>query len=151
MELGGSIPFEGVVVGGVKFLMPRWAHLGRQAREAVPRYIPEQRRAPRAAAAMPVLLYGRLGDEPFQEHTETIDVSAHGGLVPISAEVTCAQKLLLTNLQTNEELACRVARVVRTQQGKILAGLEFLQPSPRFWGESLAFHNGEALGRSRSQ
>jgi len=81
----------GVVVGGVKFLLPRWAHLGRQAREAMPRYIPEQRRGPRVAAAMPVLLYGRLGDEPFQEHTETIDVSGHGGLVPISAEVRCAQ------------------------------------------------------------
>jgi len=130
--------------------MPRWAHLGRQAREVIPRYIPEQRRAPRALAAMPVLLYGRLGDEPFQEHAETIDVSASGGLVPISAEVSCAQKLLLTNLQTNEELACRVARLVRTQQGKTLAGLEFLEPAPRFWGESLPSHNSDALARRQS-
>jgi hypothetical protein len=140
----------GVVVGGVKFLMPRWAHLGRQAREAVSHHIPEQRRAPRALAVMPVLLYGRLGDEPFQEQAETIDVSAHGGLVPISAEVTCAQKLLLTNLQTNEEMACRVARLVRTQQGKTLAGLEFLQPAPCFWGESLPSGNGVTFTRRRS-
>jgi hypothetical protein len=140
----------GVVVGGVKFLLPRWAHLGRQARAASHRYVPEQRRGPRLPAAMPVLLYGRLGDEPFQEHTETIDVSRHGGLVPISAEVTCTQKLLLTNLQTNEELACRVARIARTQQGKTLAGLEFLQPAPRFWGENLTYDKSQVLARTQS-
>jgi hypothetical protein len=140
----------GVVVGGLKFLLPRWAHLGRQAREAFPRHIPEQRRGPRVLAAMPVMLYGRMGGEPFQEHTETIDVSGHGGLVPISTEVSCAQKLILTNLQTNEELACRVARVVRTQQGKTLAGLEFLEPSPHFWGENLPSLIGDVLARTHS-
>jgi hypothetical protein len=127
----------GVVVGGTKFLLPRWGHLGLQARNAATRYLPEQRRAHRVPVAMPVLIYGRSANEPFQEQTETIDVSTHGGLMPVTVEVMKSQKLLLTNLLTNEELACRVARVVRTPEGKTLAGLEFLQPSEGFWGEYL--------------
>jgi len=76
-------------------------------------------------------------DEPFQEQTETIDVSALGGLLPITVEVTKSQKLLLTNIETNQDLACRVARLVRTEEGRILAGVEFLQPSEGFWGKYL--------------
>ncbi|MGH9745086.1 MAG: hypothetical protein ACRD59_03105 [Candidatus Acidiferrales bacterium] len=94
----------------------------------------EQRRGRRVQAALHILLYGRLADEPFQERTETIDVSSHGGLFPISAAVVPSQKLIVTNLENDEELACRVTRLVRTEQGRTLAGVEFLQPSLRFWG-----------------
>jgi hypothetical protein len=99
---------------------------------------------------MPVLIYGRSADEPFQEQTETIDVSALGGLMPITVGVMKSQKLLLTNLRTNEELACRVARVVRTRDGKTLAGLEFLQPSEGFWGDYLPATNSGAITPDRS-
>ena len=85
------------------------------------------------SAAIPVLLYGRLGDEPFHENTETIDVCEYGGLVTVSAEITSSQTLLLTNAQTDQDLACRVARLVRTERGQTLAGLEFLRHSPQFW------------------
>jgi hypothetical protein len=98
----------------------------------------EQRRARRVRADMPVLLYGRLADEPFQERTQTIDVSSHGGLFPIAAAVVPSQKLILTNLETNDDLACRVARLIRTDQGATLAAVEFLQPSLRFWGSAVA-------------
>lgn len=134
---GRGISDVGVVVGGVKFILPRWAHLGRQARAKRNPYYLDQRCAPRVPVALPVLIYGRMGDEPFQEQAETINVSMRGGLVPIAAEVVHAQKLILTNLQTNEELACRVARLVRTEEGSLLAGLEFLQASPRFWGTAV--------------
>jgi hypothetical protein len=87
---------------------------------------------------MPVLLYGRLADVPFQEHTRTIDVSSHGGLFPITTAVVPAQKLILTNLETDDDLACRVARLIRTEQGITLAAVEFLQPSLRFWGSAIA-------------
>ena len=99
--------------------------------------------------AMPVLIYGRSEDEPFQEQTETIDVSAHGGLMPVTVEVMKSQKLLLTNLLTNQELACRVARVVRTSQGQTLAGLEFVQPSKGFWGEHLPATGSAPADRER--
>lgn len=134
---GESIPRAGVAVGGSKFLLPRWGHLGHEARNAKPRVLREQRRAQRVQASMPVLLYGHTEGEPFQEQAETIDVSANGGLVPVETGVLRSQKLILTNLLTNQELACRVARVVRTREGKILAGIEFLEPAASFWGEYL--------------
>lgn len=132
-----------------KFLLPRWAYLGRQARMAAKNCLPEKRRALRVPVAMPVLIYGRSAEQPFQEQTETIDVCTLGGLMPVISEVMKSQKLLLTNLLTNEELACRVARVVRTREGKTLAGLEFLQPSQGFWGEHLAATQNGTADRMR--
>ncbi len=139
----------GVVLGGYKFLLPRWGHLGHQARNAATRLLPEQRRARRVPASMPVLIYGRSASEPFQEQSETIDVSANGGLMPVTVEVIKSQKLLLTNLLTNQELPCRVARLVRTVEGKTLAGVEFLHPSAGFWGEYLPSTPSEAASRMR--
>jgi hypothetical protein len=136
-------------VGGLKFSFPRWPRLGRDSRLKQTRLLREQRRVTRVPLGMPVLLYGRLGEEPFQEHLETINVSVNGGLVPVTTEVSCSQKLLLTNLQTSEELACRVARVTKTDRGTILAGLEFLQPAPSFWHSNLpAGHEGLPLTQS---
>jgi hypothetical protein len=128
----------GVAVGGLKFSFPRWSRLGRDSRLKQTRLLREQRRATRVPLAMPVLLYGRMGEEPFQEHTETINVSVNGGLVPVAAEVSCSQKIFLTNLQTCEELPCRVARVMKTDRGTTLAGLDFLQPAPSFWRANLS-------------
>lgn len=124
-------------MGGLKFNFPRWPRLGCDPRPAKTRLLREQRRATRIPLAMPVLLYGRMGEEPFLEHTETINVSVNGGLVPVTSEASCSQKLILTNLQTNEELAYRVARVTKTSRGTTLAGLEFLQPAPSFWRANL--------------
>ncbi len=93
----------------------------------------DQRRAQRLPITMPVLVYGRVGEEPFFEPTETINVSARGGLVPISAGVARQQELILTNMQTEEDLLCRVARLIRSERGQMLAGLEFVQATPSFW------------------
>ena len=87
---------------------------------------------------IPVVLYGRLGDEPFHENTETIDVCQHGGLVAVSVKIMSSQKLIVTNIQTDEDATCRVARLVQAEKGRILAGLEFLEPSSGFWGTILA-------------
>ena len=45
----------------------------------------DQRRAQRLPIYLPVQVYGKLDGVPFSEATETINVSACGGLVPISA------------------------------------------------------------------
>ena len=86
-------------------------------------------------AATSVFIYGRIENEgePFAENTKTINVSARGGLVPLSARVVSAQKLMVTNLQTGQDLLCRVARVEQTGGGETLIGLEFLEPAPLFW------------------
>jgi hypothetical protein len=96
----------------------------------------DQRRAQRLPIYLPVQVYGKLDGVPFSENTETINVSACGGLVPISAAVVRAQKLILTNLQTDQDLTCRVARLIRSERGQVLAGLEFLHSAPGFWRSS---------------
>jgi hypothetical protein len=99
-------------------------------------FLDDQRRAQRLPIYLPVQVYGKLDGVPFSENTETINVSACGGLVPISAAVMRSQRLILTNLQTEEDLTCRVARLIRSERGQVLAGLEFLQSAPRFWRSS---------------
>jgi hypothetical protein len=111
----------------------RSGRLGRDGYKHAIGSLHDQRRAQRLPIAMPVLIYGRLGDEPFFEPTETINVSARGGLIPISAGVARQQELVLTNMQTEEELLCRVARLIRSERGQMLVGLEFVQSAPSFW------------------
>jgi hypothetical protein len=94
---------------------------------------PKRRRAHRVAAFLPVFVYGRAHDQPFAENTVTINVSSTGGFLALSAEVAPSQNLLMSNVQTNEELPCRIVRVIKTQAGKTLVGFEFLRPAPQFW------------------
>ena len=93
----------------------------------------ERRHGFRVAAVVPVFVYGWSGDEPFAEDTETVNVSEAGGLIPISAEVAQSQELILTNLRTEKDIACRVARLTTRADGERFAGLAFLQASPEFW------------------
>jgi len=134
----GMSGFLGAVVFGLNKLVKRLFGFGDAPKSLLQRPLVEQRRGRRVPAAMRILLYGRVKDEPFQEHTQTIDVSSHGGLFPISAAVEHSQKLILTNLDTDDDLACRVTRLVRTKEGQTLAGVEFLQPSLQFWGPVVA-------------
>lgn len=129
-------------MSGLASLLRRWLRPGGESRDSRTLRL-EQRRGRRVRAGMPVLLYGRLADEPFQEHTRTIDVSSHGGLFPVTAAVVPAQKLILTNLETNDDLACRVARLIQTEGGTTLAAVEFLQPSLRFWGSAVSAYGHE--------
>ena len=100
---------------------------------AIPQPSRNKRRAHRVSAFLPVFVYGRAHNEPFAEHAVTLNVSSTGGFVALDAEVSPAEKLLMANEQTDEELPCRIARIIKTQGGKTLVGFEFLSPSPRFW------------------
>jgi hypothetical protein len=116
-----------------KLILPRWGALGREVRESARPPDIEKRRAYRVAASMPVLVYGHTAHGPFAETTTTANVSRSGGLVPLSTHVIRFQKVVVTNLQTDEDALCRVTRLVRADDGHTLAGLEFLQPAPHFW------------------
>jgi len=116
-----------------KLILPRWGALGREARGTTRPPAAEQRRAHRVAAVMPVLVYGHSGHAPFAEPAVTANVSTTGGLVSLSTHVIRFQKLVVTNLQTDEDALCRVARLVHADDGATFAALEFLQPAPRFW------------------
>jgi hypothetical protein len=93
----------------------------------------ERRSGFRVALATPVFVYGWLAGEPFLENTETLNVSESGGLISLSADVRPSQELVLTNLQTDADQLCRVARSTTRADGKTLAGLTFLRASPDFW------------------
>ena len=92
-----------------------------------------RRRNHRVSAFLPVFVYGHSHNEPFTEHAVTLNVSANGGLLSLSRELAPSQQFLVANVQTNEELPCRIARSIKTQAGTTLVGFEFLRPAPRFW------------------
>ncbi len=104
-----------------------------------------RRRVARIEAATPVYVYARAGDEPFAEGTKTVNVSVNGGCITLSTKIARAQKIIVTNAQTDEDLACRVARSVRTGRN-VVVGLEFLEPCPNFWG--IEFEQPSAPARS---
>ena len=121
-----------VTYGGLAFVaIHLWLNRGRGADRGARKS--ERRHGFRVAAVTPVFVYGWSGDEPFSEDTETVNVSATGGLIPISAKVAQSQELILTNRRTEKDVTCRIARVTTRADGEQLAGLAFLQASPDFW------------------
>jgi hypothetical protein len=141
-QFGSAHIFLGVRVGLARFFSWIAGRHGRRfvrkAGKKMTELLLDQRRAQRLPIYLPVQVYGKLDGVPFSESTETINVSACGGLVPLSAGVVRAQKLILTNLQTDQDLTCQVARLIRSERGQVLAGLEFLQSAPGFWRSSPA-------------
>jgi len=125
-------------VGAVRTLLQKLGFRSRKPGENGLGPLHDKRRAQRLPITMPVSVYGYVGDDPFAEITESINVSARGGLVAISANVSCWEKIILTNLQTEEDLECRIVRVIRSGTGQLLAGLEFSDPAPRFWRTGVA-------------
>jgi hypothetical protein len=120
-------------VGAVRLLFQKLGFVWRSPDENGLGSLHDKRRAQRLPITMPVSVYGYVGDEPFAENTESINVSQRGGLVAISVDVSCWQKIILTNLQTDEDLECRIVRLIRSGTGQILAGLEFPDVEPKFW------------------
>lgn len=82
------------------------------------------------ALSAPVFVYGSIRGEPFSEISNTLDVCVKGALVAISVRVVPGQRVLLTNLQTQRDLKCRVVRIDARRKA---AALEFLEPCPGFW------------------
>lgn len=65
---------------------------------------------------------------------ETIVINAHGGLLYSSETLEMNALVVLTNPATEEEQECRVVYVGdETLKGQRI-GLEFVTPSPHFWG-----------------
>ena len=92
----------------------------------------EPRRTQRVQIGMSVEICATEG-ELFQEKTKTITVNANGCLVLLAAKVKRGQKLTIINPQTQEELACAVIFQGDYNSGKSEVGLEFSEPSPKFW------------------
>jgi hypothetical protein len=93
-----------------------------------------RRRSQRVLMTIPVRVSGQNGvGVPFEEETHTRAISAHGGLILVSAEVYRGQRLTLSNVQTKAALECVVAHIDRHQGGHPQVGVEFMLPNPIFW------------------
>jgi hypothetical protein len=94
----------------------------------------EQRRSRRIMLSVRVIVQGTSPTgTPILEETQTVVVNAHGAFLSLKAPVAVGQVLTVRNLRTEEEMFCKVARVVRNEAGDKAVGLEFVYPSARFW------------------
>jgi hypothetical protein len=75
----------------------------------------------------------RLGGKSFSEKTSTLIVNAHGALIRLHEPVAAGQSITITNVKTSEQCSCRVVGSMTGQDGEPAVGVEFVEPSPRFW------------------
>jgi hypothetical protein len=93
----------------------------------------DRRRSHRVYISMPILVRGKHAGQPFEEETQTISVSAHGGLLRVAAKLTRGQAVSIVNAKTAEELPSTVTSLGQKENGKTEVGIEFNEPSPLFW------------------
>jgi hypothetical protein len=93
-----------------------------------------QRRSQRVMLAVKILVGGnRLDGKMFSEEAETSVVNAHGALILLAEKVSVSQLLTVRNVKSGAELQAEVVDVGALQDGKFEVGMEFLEPSLRFW------------------
>ena len=93
-----------------------------------------QRRSQRVMLSMKILVGGeRLNGQRFSEETFTAVVNAHGALILLAERVRSGQLLTIRNFKSGEALQGKVVDVGAVQDSKSEVGIEFLEPSPRFW------------------
>src|SRR5271154_7247460 len=92
------------------------------------------RRSQRVCLRLPIVVVREgPGTNVASEETYTLIVNAHGALIHLALTVEIGQLLGIKNVQTMEELVCRVVNLGPDQSGKREVGIEFEAPSPRFW------------------
>ena len=93
------------------------------------------RRSTRVFMSVRVVVSGKnLMGKKFSEACRTIVINAHGGLVFLNQELADGAMLVISNPLTQEELECRVVFLGELGDKGMRVGLEFLTPSPHFWG-----------------
>lgn len=110
--------------------------------DATPSGAPEysnQRRSSRMFTRIPVRASGKdIEGRKFRENSQTVVINAHGGLLYVHENLVIGAELVLTNPVTEEEQECRVVYVGDTSEKGTRIGVEFLCPSPHFWGVDFA-------------
>ena len=98
-----------------------------------------QRRSSRVFTRIPVRASGKsIQGRKFRENSQTIVINAHGGLLYLQEELAMGADLVLINPVTEEEQECRVVYLGDTSEKGTRVGVEFLSPSPHFWGVDFA-------------
>lgn len=97
------------------------------------------RRSSRVFTRIPVRAQGKNNQgRSFKQSSQTIVINAHGGLLYLEEEVAIGGELVLVNPATEEEQDCRVVYIGDTSEKGTRVGVEFLSPSPHFWGVEFA-------------
>ncbi|MGB8473746.1 MAG: PilZ domain-containing protein [Candidatus Acidiferrum sp.] len=95
------------------------------------------RRSQRAMLKIGIDVIGsRYNGQRFVEATATSIVSAHGARIVLSEHVDAGQLLTIRNAKSGEERPCTVVETIGEGGGRTEVGIEFVEPSPRFWGVS---------------
>jgi hypothetical protein len=99
-----------------------------------PGNIAQQRRSQRVLLSVALFVSGKREDNTtFHERAITSVVNAHGALIRMEERVRLGQILCLKHIGTGEEMNCKVVDVSLSQNEGLGVGVEFVQPSPRFW------------------
>ncbi len=98
-----------------------------------------ERRSSRVFTRIPVQAKGKnvLGQK-FRAKSQTIVINAHGGLLYLNEELQLGADIVLINPATEEEQECRIVYLGDTSEKGTRVGVEFLCPSPHFWGVEFA-------------
>jgi hypothetical protein len=97
----------------------------------------ETRRSGRVTLRVPLKIYERGSNNRFfVEEAHAVKVSLWGGLIAFGGAVDRGQKLLVFNQTTGEIAESQVVylRPMQLDGSLRLIALEFLKPSPGFWG-----------------
>jgi len=98
-----------------------------------------QRRSSRVFTRIPVSAKGKnVEGRKFRETSQTIVINAHGGLLYLQQALELGAELVLMNPATEEEQECRIVYLGDTSDKGTRVGVEFLSPSPHFWGVEFA-------------
>jgi hypothetical protein len=98
-----------------------------------------ERRSSRVFTRIPVLAKGKNVDgQKFRAKSQTIVINAHGGLLYLDQSLVLGAELVLINPATEEEQECRVVYLGDMSEKGTRVGVEFLSPSPHFWGVEFA-------------
>jgi hypothetical protein len=98
-----------------------------------------QRRSSRVFTRIPVRANGKNDQgRKFHEISQTIVINAHGGLLYLQESLQLGADLVLVNPATEEEQDCRVVYLGDSSDKGTRVGVEFLSPSPHFWGVEFA-------------
>lgn len=98
-----------------------------------------QRRSSRVFTRIAVRAQGTNSvGRKFRENSRTIVINAHGGLLYIQEPLALGAEFVLVNPVTEEEQECRVVYIGDTSEKGTRIGVEFLSPSPHFWGIEFA-------------
>ena len=97
------------------------------------------RRSSRVFTRIPVQAKGKnLQGQKFRAKSQTIVINAHGGLLYVDQELELGADLVLINPATEEEQECRIVYLGDSSEKGTRVGVEFLCPSPHFWGVEFA-------------